>query len=78
MEAETICEVVRNLVGNIYPSGCSTRDKESNRNLTELVKVLEMLSNDINNVKMLNEGCYEHSVKEGYEIASKYIDLFKD
>ena len=74
MKAEQIYEVVKKLIGNIRPQGCSNRDAESNENLKKFIEVFSAMHVDIDDVAYDFKNSYEASVKEASNIANKHLD----
>ena len=74
MEAEQIYEVVKKLIGNIRPQGCSNRDKESNENLKKFIEVFTAMHVDIDDVAYDFKDSHEASVKKAANIANKHLD----
>lgn len=77
MEAEQIYKVVKKLIGNIRPQGCSERDNESNKNLKIFIEVFSKMHRDIDNIAFDFKDSFEASVKEAANIANKHLDSMK-
>ena len=69
----TYCQIVKKMIGNIYPSGRSEIDKERMKNLKEMCALIDELVSEIDSVAYENEDSHKHSVKEMASYAKIFL-----
>lgn len=74
MAPETIIDVVKKLVGPIRPVGESRADKTRLENLKAMVKVIDELVEEVDNVAIDFKDYSEHSIKVANKYAKDFID----
>ena len=62
IDAGTILEVTRNLIGNTEPYGDSAIDRERTQNLDKLIYIIDELLYDVEKVAV-NKDCHEASMR---------------
>ncbi len=72
MEAKTVIEVTKKLIGNVEPYGATHIDDKRFENLKVLCKVVNELISDINYVAQQKDR-HEHSIKEMGEYAYNFL-----
>jgi hypothetical protein len=77
MEADTICEVIKELVGPIDPVGDSSVDVHRYQNLLTIQRVVEWCIEEIREVAK-NAGSHEASVNQIGATATKFIKSIKE
>ena len=77
MEADTICDVVAELVGYINPVGDSSVDVLRYQNLLTLQRVTDWCIGAIREVSE-NKGSHEASVNQMGATAAKYLESLKE
>lgn len=73
MDANTILEVTRNLIGETEPYGDSAIDRERTENLNKLIYVVEELESDIEKVAV-NKDRHEGSMRMMGEKAHRTLE----
>lgn len=73
MTEEIIVDVVKKLIGDISPKGCSNRDRVILTNIDILGKVICSLAIELNHIKSVNCRSYESSVSECGQKAHFYL-----
>lgn len=73
IDADTILEVTRNLIGNTEPYGDSVIDRERTQNLDKLIYIIDGLLYDVEKVA-INKDCYEGSMRMMGEKAHKALN----
>ena len=73
MNEENVIEVIYKLVGEINPIGETTTDDERYENLNIMIKVVDILVGDINDVTAYRNRV-EYSMKKAGIRAAEYID----
>jgi hypothetical protein len=74
----THTEIVKKLIGNINPQGCSTRDEESFQNLKLMCELAQNLLIEIDNVYYKNRHSQEFSVKRASDYAGEFLEGVKN
>lgn len=77
MKAETIVEVVKKLVGNVYPVGETYADEEALKNLKEFKRVITLLVGiviELSNEKDHPFGSVQEIGKESYYFLQNLVD----
>jgi hypothetical protein len=69
----TYTEIVKKLVGPVYPVGDASRDPERFENLKEMCELVNQLVTIIDKVGYDNRNSYEHSVKEMSDYANDFL-----
>lgn len=72
MNAYDIHDIVKKIVGKIYPVGETNEDSRRFENLQEMTKLVNHLLSDIDEVASLKDR-QEYSIKKAGEHASKFI-----
>lgn len=62
IDADTILEVTKNLIGPIEPCGDSEKDRERTQNLDKLIDIIDELLYDVEKVAV-NKDRYEDSMR---------------
>lgn len=73
-----IKEIVDKLLGSCTSKGCATRDKEALISLTERIKLIEELIDDIQYITRKDKDSYEASVKTISERADRFLRELKE
>ena len=73
IDASTILEVIRNLIGATEPYGDSAIDRERTQNLDKLIYIVDELLYDVEKVA-INKDCHEGSMRMMGEKAHKALN----
>ncbi len=70
-------DIVKKLIGEITPIGCSRRDEDRLKNLREYLTLIEILLAEVAYVSRYKDS-HEHSVKEIGMTAYKFLEELKN
>ena len=74
MEADVIYEVVKKLIGNVYPAGESHTDEKRFENLELLCEVTQKLVSNIDQISHDYKDVHQASVKKAGEYAQNFLN----
>ena len=74
MNEEILYTVVKKLIGNINPVGCTRTDDDRLENLKVMCELADKLLTDIDDMAYNNRHSHEHSVKVAVEYAKSFYD----
>ncbi len=69
-----IYDVVKKLVGEIEPVGASHIDKDRLENLKVMIKLVDDLHTDLDNVVYENKDMHEDSIKQAVKLINDFFD----
>ena len=67
-------EIVKKLIGPIYPVGETNEDNRRFENLKKFINLTDNLLTDIDDLAYINRDAHEFSKKRAAEEAKKYLD----
>lgn len=70
----TIYDIVKKLVGNIEPVGCTQTDNVRFENLENMTTLVELLLTDIDDVAYYFKDRHEDSLLKASKFASKFLN----
>ena len=73
INADIVYEVVKGLIGNIRPVGCSCTDEINFENLKVMTKLTNMLLAEIDDIDQMYRNSHEFSVKRAAEHCADFL-----